>query len=456
MVSIKTYQDLLDCLADDGSLKAFILQAIFEHKASKSYKAALDAEMYYKNENPTITKYQKLLYTMTGKAVPDNFSANHKLASNVYFRFITQTVQYLLGYGAIFEGKSTKDKLGGDYFDSQLQRAATYALNGGVSFGFFNLDHLDVFDVTEFVPLYDEQNGSLSAGIRFWQIDEKKPLRATLYEMDGYTEYIRYSNTASLEVLQPKRTYKQTVVASRTDGVRVYDGDNYPSFPIFPLYSPRRQSSIVGFRRQIDCHDLIESGFANDIDDASMIYWTISNAGGMDDVDLVKFIEHMKTVKAAVVEDDGAQAQSHTMDVPSVAREAMLTRLENEMYRDFMVLNLDTISSGATTATAIKAAYEPMNLFSNLLESCLLDFVNKILKMLGISDKCVFKRDRIVNELEQAQTIEAKISTYLMLKGTFDDDTVIRLCADALEMSEGETARIIKAVTAEESNRFSV
>lgn len=108
MVSIKTYQDLLDCLADDGSLKAFILQAIFEHKASKSYKAALDAELYFKNENPTITKYQKLLYTMTGKAVPDNFSANHKLASNVYFRFITQTVQYLLGYGLFLRAKALR------------------------------------------------------------------------------------------------------------------------------------------------------------------------------------------------------------------------------------------------------------------------------------------------------------------------------------------------------------
>ena len=40
-------------------------------------------------------------------------------------------------------------------------------------------------------PLYDEENGALRAGIRYWQVDETKPLRLTLYEEDGFTEYIK-------------------------------------------------------------------------------------------------------------------------------------------------------------------------------------------------------------------------------------------------------------------------
>lgn len=425
-----------------GEIEEFSLSAVSDYKQSAEYKTAVEALAYWRNENPTITKYQKLLYTITGRSVPDNYSANYKLASNVYFRFVTQTVQYLLGCGARFERPETKRRLGGDCFDAALQEALTQALNGGTAYGFMNYDRLEVFGATEFVPLYDEETGELSAGIRFWQIDKSRPLRMTLYERDGYTELISPDGKKA-EVLRLKRDYKQIISSSDIAGETVDGGENYGFLPIFPLKSPRKQSSIVGFKRQIDCHDLIESGFANDIDDASMIYWTISNAGGMDDIDLVKFVEHMKTVKAAVVEDDGAKAEAHTSEIPYKSREAILSRLESEMYRDFMVLNLDTISGGASTATAIKAAYEPMNLYSNLLEYSVLEFVGKLLKTVGIEDRCSFKRDSIVNELEKARTINVRVQTALSLRGLFDDETVARMCAEAMELSEYEADKIV-------------
>lgn len=425
-----TYQDLEKAKKGEKELKEFLLGAVADYKLSKTYRDTLDALAYWRNENPTITKYRKLLYTVSGRAVPDNYSANYRLASNVYFRFVTQTVQYLLGYGARFEGEGTKKLLGGDSFDHSLQEALTDALNGGVSYGFMNNDRVEVFGAQEFLPLYDEETGELKAGIRFWQLDIDKPLRITLYELDGYTEYIRRRGE-ELSEMKPKRAYKQVVVKSDYMDEVVTD-ENYPKLPIVSLYSPRKQSGIVGLRRQIDCYDLIESGFANDIDDVSMIYWTISNAGGMDDIDLARFVEHMKTVKAAVIEDDGAQAESHTTEVPYASREAMLTRLENEMYRDFMVLNLDMVSGGASTATAIKAAYEPMNLYSNMLEYSVLKFIHGLLELLGIEDTCTFKRDTIVNEYEKAQTERERVETALLLRGLFDDETIKALCAEAL------------------------
>lgn len=54
----------------------FVLSAIQEHKASESYKFAQDAKNYATGKNSTIMKYQKLLYTITGQAVPDNWTAN--------------------------------------------------------------------------------------------------------------------------------------------------------------------------------------------------------------------------------------------------------------------------------------------------------------------------------------------------------------------------------------------
>ena len=397
-----TYQDLLEFGDNETERMAFVRNAINRHKSEDLYQAAVTAWEYYKHRNVTIVNFQKLLYTVTGKAVPDNISANYKMASKFFYRFVTQENQYLLGNGATWENDDTANKVG-DNFDNQLQKAGKYALIGGVSFGFWNLDHLEVFKVTEFVPLFDENNGSLRAGVRFWQIDADKPLKATLYEEDGYTEYMwskRDDGEENGEVVEEKRAYKQIVRNSAADGEEVVDGENYPGFTIVPLWgNDSRQSELVGLREQIDCYDLIKSGFANTVDEASLIYWTLNNAGGMDDVDLTEFIERIKTVHAATTED-GVQAQPHTIEAPYASREALLDRLRADMYEDAMALDIRSIVGGANTATQIKASYEPLDDKCDDYEFEIKQFIQRLLEIAEIDDNATFTRSQIVNVAE--------------------------------------------------------
>ena len=81
MIIILTYNDLIELGENEEERKDFIFRAIADHKATEEYKIARDAELYMKTLNPTIMAYKKLLYTLSGEAVPDNFSANHKCAS---------------------------------------------------------------------------------------------------------------------------------------------------------------------------------------------------------------------------------------------------------------------------------------------------------------------------------------------------------------------------------------
>lgn len=403
MVTIITYQDLLAVGERDDAKMEFARKLIYAHKSSQEYQTALDAQDYFNKKNVTIMKYQKLLYTVTGEAVPDNYSANYKIRSHFFGRFITQESQYLLGNGITLTNNANQDKLG-KKFDTRLQELGTDALVDGVAFGFWNLDHLEVFRLTEFCPLYDEENGSLSAGVRFWQIDATKPLRATLYELDGYTEYIWRDGKG--DIYQPKRKYVVKASTSPADGTMIYDGYNYPTFPIVPLWgNPSHQSELIGIREGIDAYDLIKSGFANDLDDASQIYWIIQNAGGMDDVDLAEFVRRIKTVKAAVVDEEGAKAESHTMEVPYESREAMLNRLRNDLYEDYMALDTKNIANGATTATQIKAAYEPLNNKADMFEYCVLDFLDNIFALAGIDDDATFTRSMIINVQEEVQVV---------------------------------------------------
>lgn len=409
-----TYQDLIAVGERDKDRIDFVHRAIGQHKSTSLYKEACIAYDYAQHRNVTISTYQKLLYTMSGKAVPDNWSANYKLSSGFFGRFITQQTQFLLGNGITWEDEATAEALGDD-FDIQLQKVGKASLWGGVAFGYFNFDHLEVFDVLEFAPLYDEENGALRAGIRFWQVDTSKPMRATLYEEDGITEYVWHKGKG--DVLQDKKAYVQ-IEETVADEVTIYDGFNYPSFPIVPLFANSyRQNELVGIREQIDAYDLIKSGFANDLDDASQIYWIIQNGGGMDDVDLAKFRERLHTVKAAVVEDGGAKAEAHTIEVPYNARETILDRIEKDLYRDYMALDVHDIASGAVTATQIKAAYEPINSKADEWEYEVHQFIDGVLALTGIEDNPTFTRSKIVNANED-------IGVVLQAAQYLDDDYV--------------------------------
>lgn len=402
-----TYQDLLEVGDSESRRMDFVRKAINQHKGTLLYQTADIANDYDRHLNRTIMEYQKVLYDVMGRAVPDVWTANYKLASRFFNRFITQENQYLLSNGVSWINEDTAKKLGED-FDTKLQEAGLNALKGGVSFGYFNFDHLEVFPVTEFAPLYDEENGALRAGVRFWQIDDTKPLRATLYEEDGYTDYIwkrRDSDDASGEILHEKRPYIEKVKVSKADGERIYDGANYPTLPIVSLYgNPHKQSELVGLREQIDCYDLIKSGYANNVDDASIIYWTLQNAGGMDDVDLAKFIEKMRNLHAAQT-DDNVTATPNTMDAPYASREALLATLRADLYEDAMALDTKNISNGATTATQIRAAYEPLNSKVDQYEYCVIEFIKGILAIAGIDDKPSFTRSMIVNTQENIQVL---------------------------------------------------
>ena len=202
-----------------------------------------------------------------------------------------------------------------------------------------------------------------------------------------------------------KKKYIVTVNKSIVDGEKIVDGENYPDFPIVPLWAnPEHQSEFVGLQETIDCIDLVRSSYANDVDDASLIFWTLQNAGGMNDIDLAKFVERMKTVKAVAL-DDEVQAESHTIDVPYASREALLSRLEKDLYKDAMALDVEQIASGNVTATQIKAAYEPLNEKTDRFEYCVSEFIDKILYLANIKDKFTFTRSMIINQNESVQTV---------------------------------------------------
>lgn len=408
---------------NEGSRMTFIQIAVADHTASAAYSMAAAAESYYAKHNITIEKFQKFLYTAGGTAYPDLFSANYKLKTSFFRRFVTQQVQYVLSNGVTFENNA-KETLG-KTFDNRLQTLAKKAMVDGVSYGFWNKDHLEVFSFVDtpnepgFVALHDTEDGALKAGIRYWVMPGTETRRYTLYELDGCTEYIQPKGEA-MRVRLEKRPYIETVRSSIIDGETVEGGDNYPGFPIIPMYAnDLRQSELDGIRENIDCYDFIKSNLANTIDDTSSVFWVIKNAGGMDDVDIAQFLDRMRTLRASVVDSDaGGEAEAHTLDVPYQAREAMIARLRNDLYEDFQLVDMEKIMSGNLTATAIRMGYQSQDDKCGDFEYCIRDFIDKLLTLLGIDDTPSFKWNRIANQNEETQMV-------MLAAPYLDDETVL-------------------------------
>ena len=442
---------------------AFVKQIIGEHQSSALYKTAKIADDYDRGKNTTIMSYQRMLTTIKGNQIPDTSKAVHRSTSNFFHIFVTQLNQYLLGNGVTWN-EDEDERLGKD-FDTRLQEAGRNALIAGVSFGFFNNGHIKVFSVLEFAPIYDEENGALAAGVRWWQIDESKPLRATLYEMDGYTDYLWidkdklrpeenwdyvaegiYVKKSSYEDGGYKQPYKMNKEEAE-DGTVIYRGENYPSFPIVPLWgNSNHESELIPLREKIEAYDFILNGFEDDLDNAQL-YWIIKGAGGMDDIDLSEFLTRLKNVRAAAPAD-GQEVVPVTVDLPYNAREALLDRLEKQLYRDAMVLNPDDIAGGAATATQIRAAYERQNNKADQYEYCVIDFVQGILAVAGVEDEPTFTRSVIVNTQEEVQTV-VMAAQYL---GTeYVTTKILTLLGDG-----DKTEEVLKQAQAEQAERISL
>lgn len=430
---MRTFNDWEKAKAENREVD-FIVNAISEYRTSEDYKIALDADEYEAERNTSIMQWVKYLYTMQGQKVPDFTSSNNRIASNFFHRLTTQRCAYSLGNGVSFAGAQddivdgrrvkidkTKEMLGKD-FDTVLYDTAHYALIHKVSYLFWNLDHCEAFRMTEFLPLYDEYDGSLKAGFRFWSLDwNNRPVTVVVYEMDGYTKYRTKdgSNGLDIALFEPKRAYKQQIAHNEVDPDEIVGESNYSYLPIVPLWgSKHRQSDLVGMRAKIDAYDLVKSGFANDLQDCAEIYWIVSNAMGMNDNDLAKFRDRIKLNHIAVADTDNSPVTPYTQEIPVTARESLLNSLRAQIYEDYGALDVHTVAAGATN-DHIDAGYQPMDEEADDFEYQIIKAIRGLLAILGVDDMPLFTRNKVSNQFEQTQMI-------LMAANYLDNETVLK------------------------------
>lgn len=439
-MSFLTYQDFEQA----SDKRAFIQTLIGNHKGSRLFQTAIDADRYDRQQNTAIMDFTRKLFMQDGSQINDPTSTFTPIPSNYFRRLNVQRNMYSLGNGISFDDDKLKDKLGGN-IDTQLQRAGYYALIHGLSFVMWDVDKTFIIPVTEFAPLWDEYTSALRAGVRFWQLAPDKPLIAVLYEEDGYTEY-RSRKSGALELHADKQPYKLRVERSAALGETITGGENYSALPIVPMWGSKlRQSTLIGMKPSIDAYDLINSGFADTVSQCAQVYWIIDNVGGMEEADYNAFRKNLLFRRVASVDaDSGVRVTPYTQEIPHAANEAALAQLRQSIYEDYGGLDVSNISSAAKTATEINAAYQPLDENADDYEYQIIETVRGLLALQGLDGTPIFKRNRIANQSEQT-TMVITAAQYL------DEQAVLEHLP---WLTPDETDDILKRTAAEDMSRF--
>ena len=413
---------------------------ISSYKFSADFTTALAANAYFRGENTAVLQkviLQKGRYKVEsrdeqGRKVTrmvdrEKAIVGARLPASFLFRFVTQQNQFLLGNGVTLDEGEQKERLGLG-FDKTVEQMGEMALLAGVSWGFWNIDHLEAISAARdslsgFVALVDEETSAPMVGVQFWQIAQDRPLRVRLFEVDGVTVYRKGKD--GLELTQEKRPYMLTMTQDAAGPVNV-TGSNYGALPLIPLYANTEQRSefTPSIRAKIDAYDRISSDFVDNLDKANDVYWVLNNFGGTL-TDMQEMIDTVRRTGIVASLSDGtgssSTAQPHAFEVPYNARQTALQILEKELYKDYMAVNMDELTGGSLTNVAIKTAMTNLNLKADRYEWQVFQFVQRLLALLGIkTEQITFNRQEITNRSE----IVADIN---MMRDYIDNKTALQL-----------------------------
>ena len=429
----------------------FVRNVIEDHKGSDLYRDGDISDRYARQENVEAVNREKLYRDIAGRLVKNNWTPCHRMRSKLFGILTTQENSFLLGNGLTLEKQKNKEKLGKD-FDTKLLQAGYAALTQTVSYLFWNLDHIEMFKNLEFAPLMDETTSSLRAGVRWWQIAASKPLRATLYEEDGYTEYVWNLDkdgqvNPNGEILQEKRGYQITYKVQPNEEVQITNQQNYPAFPIVPLWSNTQHiNQFMGIKPTIDAIDELTNALNDDLTE-TQLYWLIQGADGMDKSDLAQLLRDIREQKI-INPAEGQNVQPYTVNIPVNERQAEISRLKRQVYEDYQGLDIEEIKGGAVTATQIKAAYEPLNHKADDYEMCVIECLNNLFKLIpGLEDENpTFSRSLLVNQSEMLQMI---LQAAQYLPEDYVTEKILTLLGDG-----DKVADTLKAIEEEKQSQF--
>jgi len=424
-----------------------------KRQETDQYKYFTYGDDYYNSRNTEIMERKKKVYL--GEELGDVSSpmvAQHTLPSGHLRKIIDQKVLYQLGNGIKFDNDTQKEILN-KYFETSFDE---FLIDSGLdtskkaeSWAFaFMLDGVLRFTLIpceQLSPVYDEY-GKLSIMVRTYdEFDDKgKEIETMLvYDKQGVTRYQRKKDTSKFTEVRSVGHYtEQDTFDGKPIDNPVQKG--FGQVPFIPLFNNRdRHSDLFPVKHFIDVYDIINSDFANNIDDMQDAFYTLKGYSAEPKA-LIEFMKQLKKIKAVPISEDG-DIKVNQLEIPVEARKVFLELLTKDIYSFSMAVDLRGITGGSITNVMIKAMYADLDLKCDQFESelrkyinSIIDFINKVTSQ-QLDKKYNFLRSMIINDNE-------RIDGIVKLAGIISQETQRELLPYEIDMKE-EDKRLEKENT---------
>lgn len=331
---------------------------------SEARQKMTDARKYYLGENPTILKFRRMYWSDEKKQMTENkFVANYKIGYNKFHDIVSQKVSTLLDEAPVLES-GFKDEGFVKQLGYKLKTAGTEASLSGTAFMFFGYDDsISVFKTCNCIPFYDDTDQTkIKAFIRYYDVigmmDGIKTRYAEVYQDGGMSVYKSY-DCGNFELKEPMKAYK-SAVRSDMFGTEAEPISGY-GIPIveFKNNDSRASDLTSTIRAKIDVIDIVNSGFANNIEDFGDIFWVIKNGAGMSTDEFEDFVASINRTKKVVLSGDSTKSldvDTKQISIPTEARNAITTELIKELTDESGIIDTAALTGSSLTTTAIKAA----------------------------------------------------------------------------------------------------
>ena len=410
---IYTLRDVLGANLEET--KANILTVIDNEKGSERLAAAQTGVDYYNNKTD-ILQAQQTYVDEEGHEQVDPTKANNKIRHAFYPLLVKQKTGYLVGKPMNFMCEDEelsaylKDILG-EKWDSTVQTLCTAASNKGEEWLYCYIDHDGKFDyvvcpMEQIIPLYN--NGfktRLEGVIRHYETTNLAKETTTHIELWTLEKVMYFEDSgAGLELTGEAPHF--------TINERGY------SFGVLPFVQFKNNedmtTDLMLVKDLIDQYDHVTSGLANDLDDIQDAILVLKGYQGTDPAEFNKNLRYFKLIKV----DDMGGVSKLEVNIPIAAKDSHLNRLENDIYRMGMGVDVSSEKLGNSSGVALKFIYSLLDLKCDQMETQFKKGIKHLLGLIAMwrettegvttdrnTIKCVFNRSFIINTKEMITNV---------------------------------------------------
>ena len=407
-------------------------------------------EDYYNSDNTEIMSRKKQYYA-DGRLYQEHpYKANHKLPSGYLKKIVDQKVQYLLGNGITITDEDERSEeifkeIFIDELDELVSDVGTTASKKIVGWVQAHIQD-GIIKFTEIPPeqiiAFKDGFGNIVKLIRFFNtFDEnfKEVLRVEVWDSETVTVHIETADGFRKEEPQAHMVIQSI---STTGELMAEEAHSFGRVPFIPMFNNKANTSdLKAIKPFIDIYDIVNSDFANNIDDMQDAFYIIKNYGGEN---LAEFMEQLKQLKAVPVGDDG-DVKTEQLKIPVEARKTFLDLTDMNIFKFGMGVDTTDLTGSSITNVVIKAMFADLDLKADQFEVQVTQFLNNITWFINwwldnlrnqpmITPKFTYNRSLIVNEVEllkanaeQKGSIseDTRLSNHVWVKNVEDEKELI-------------------------------